>query len=98
MMKIICDKCGQDCGLNAYDILIGALHNPVPTSIKDTERPTATTDSTHIRFTLCQDCYESLGLPNIYACASSGNITFRDRNSAYDCIKGLKRPDKTSYV
>ena len=89
MIKIICDKCGQDCGLNAYDILISALHNPVPASIKDIERPTATTDSTHIRFTLCQDCYKSLGLPNIYTCANSGNITFRDdnRNSASDCVK-----------
>lgn len=92
MMKIICDKCGQDCGLNAYDILIGVLHNPVPTSIKDTGRPTATTDSTHIRFTLCQDCYKSLGLPNFCTHTNSDDIigdnsAIIEDNSAGDCIK-----------
>lgn len=28
MIKMICDKCGKDCGRIAYDFLIHLLHNP----------------------------------------------------------------------
>lgn len=77
MIKMICDKCGKDCDLIAYDIRIGVLHNPVPVSLKDVGEPKITSDNSHIRMLLCQDCYKELGLPNIYATIRENKLTFR---------------------
>lgn len=67
MVKFICDKCGKDCDLVAYDILISSLHNPVPHHRNDFGLAQITCDDTRLRFVLCQDCYIGLGLPNIFA-------------------------------
>ncbi len=72
MIKMICDKCEKDCGLNAYDILIRVLHNPSPHNVRDTSDPHITDEDTHMRFILCQDCYERLGFPNIYGIERKG--------------------------
>lgn len=74
MVKIFCDKCKKDCGLNAYDIMVNVLHNPTPHSVRDIEQPCITQDDIHIRFTLCLDCYEKMGLPNVYSVERKGLI------------------------
>ncbi len=66
MVKLICDKCGKDCDLCAFDILISSLHNPVPHRRNDFGLPQISFDDTRLRFVLCQDCYIAHGLPNIY--------------------------------
>lgn len=66
MIRLICDKCGKDCDLNALDIMIHNIHNPVPHSLEDVGRPQLTSSGEHKRFLLCSDCYRALGLPNVY--------------------------------
>lgn len=74
MVKIFCDKCKKDCGLNSYDILVNVLHNPTPHNAFDISQPCITQDNTHIRFTLCQDCYAETGFPNVYSVGRKGLI------------------------
>lgn len=74
MVKMFCDKCGNDCHLCAFDITVRVLNNPIPHSVRDTSEPTITQDNTHIRFLLCQDCYERLGFPNIYSVERKGLV------------------------
>lgn len=76
MIKVICDKCGGNCDRTAYDIQIGAIHNPTPLYANDTGEAKITDDNTRIRFVLCQKCYSKIGLPNIYKTANSGMIEF----------------------
>lgn len=78
MIKMICDKCGNDCHLIGYDILIRVLHNPEPVSMTDTGYPSITDDNTSIRMVLCQDCYKKLGLPNPYTALRDKSLIFRD--------------------
>ena len=66
MVKLICDKCGKDCDLCAYDITIASLHNPVPHHRSDIGLAQISCDNTRVRFVLCQECYAEHGLPNIY--------------------------------
>lgn len=66
MIKLICDRCGKECGLNAFDVRSNVIHNPVPTSIRDVGEPKLSACDDHIRFMLCSDCYNELGLPNPY--------------------------------
>lgn len=72
MIKMICDKCNKDCGRNAYDILVRMLHNPTPYSVRDIGDPEITDENTHMRFILCQNCYDKLGFPNIYSIEQKG--------------------------
>lgn len=74
MVKIFCDKCKKDCGLNAYDIMVNVLHNPTPHNISDIGQPCITQDNTHIRFTLCSDCYAKIGFPNVYSVERKGLV------------------------
>lgn len=74
MIKIICDKCTKDCGLNAYDVLIKVIHNPIPHSVRDVGDLCITDENTHMRFILCQDCYDKLGFPNIYSIDRKGLV------------------------
>lgn len=78
MVKVFCDKCGKDCQLQAFDILIGKISDPAPTNIFDTSDLKITCENDKIRFILCQDCYIKLGLPNIYTAKREKKLTFRD--------------------
>lgn len=66
MVKLFCDICGKDCGLSALDVYIRVIHNPHPTNRQDAEKPTLTDDDTHVRYMLCDECYERTHLPNPY--------------------------------
>ena len=67
MLKVICDKCGADCDLTAYDVLIRSIHNPCPHHISDRAEPQITDEANyHIRFVLCSKCYRQFRLPNLY--------------------------------
>lgn len=66
MVKLFCDICGNDCGLNAYDLSVNTIHNPCPSHTSDTGKPTITEDNTHARFLMCCDCYDKFELPNPY--------------------------------
>lgn len=79
MLKIICDKCGKDCGLIAYDLLVRILHNPEPVSIKDTGAPHITSDNSSIRMTFCENCYKEMGMPNIYKTLKAESLKFKDK-------------------
>lgn len=79
MLKMMCDKCGKDSNLIAYDLLIRLLHNPSPVSITDKSDPTITHDNSSMRIMLCQNCYRKLGLPNIYTALNDNKLEFRDK-------------------
>lgn len=79
MVKIFCDRCRKDCKLNAYDITVNVLHNPTPHNMLDVGQPCITDDNTHIRFILCQDCYEEIGFPNMYSVERKGLIFERKK-------------------
>ncbi len=66
MVKLICDKCGSDCDRIGYDILIRMLRNFAPYDKNDKSSPCLTDGDQHLRILLCQDCYMSLRLPNLY--------------------------------
>lgn len=85
MIKVMCDKCGGNCDRVAYDIRIGAIHNPTPLYASDTGEAKITDDNTQIRFVLCQKCYFKMGLPNIYKTATSGTVEFRTEQAAAGC-------------
>lgn len=67
MIQIICDKCKNPCGLNAYVISVDVIHNPNPTNYMDRGNIHLTDDNAHMRFCLCQECYGKLNFPNIYS-------------------------------
>ncbi len=83
MIEIKCDKCGCDCDKNAYDFLIRFLHNPIPSSWKDTGDPTITDENVHMRFVLCQDCVDKLGFPNMYSLERKG-LLFEEVSQALE--------------
>lgn len=66
MVKVFCDKCKKDSGLNAYAITVEIIHNPAPYAASDMRPIKITDDSASMRFCLCQECYGELGFPNIY--------------------------------
>lgn len=78
VIHVVCDKCKKDCGLVAYDLIVGIIHNPCPTNMFDTGDLKATCDRTKIRMVVCQDCYRSIGLPNIYKAVRERKLTWRD--------------------
>ena len=78
MIKLLCDKCGADCGLNAFDIRVNVIHNPIPVSYKNFGEPHLTDDTTHYRFMLCQECERKTGFPNPYEVEVGKPLRFRD--------------------
>lgn len=66
MVKLECDRCGKDCGLNALVVTVNVIHNPSPVRFEDVGDVRLTDDHTHIRFMLCEKCYTWLGFPNPY--------------------------------
>lgn len=63
MIKLFCDICGKDCGKGAFDLYVSVIHNPTPTNIHDTGKAKLTDDDTHVRYMLCDECYERTHLP-----------------------------------
>ena len=80
MIRVICDKCGVDCAAVAYHVAVQPIHNPTPLYCTDLGDLKITDDNTRIRFCLCQDCYRSLGLPNVYIAAEIHELRFRDKS------------------
>lgn len=76
MIEVICDRCKKNCGLNAYDVSIGVIHNPCPHHSYDLGDLRITDDNTHMRLILCQDCFDALGFPNIYVVHRTHKIKF----------------------
>lgn len=66
MIKIICDKCKNDCDLNAFVITVNVIHNPNPVRYSDSGDIKLTDDNTHKRFVVCSDCYHKMQMPNPY--------------------------------
>ena len=79
MLKIICDKCGSDCGRNAYELRIGVIRDPVPLAFDDAGDMKLTDTLDTVRFILCQNCYKKAGMPSVYKTIQEKKITFRDR-------------------
>lgn len=66
MIELKCNRCGENCGLNAKVIDVRVVHNPNPVSFGDIGEIHLTDVNTHIRYMLCQSCYKKQGLPNPY--------------------------------
>lgn len=79
MVKVICDKCEADCGLNAYALTVEVIHNPCPSYPLDVGDTKLTDDHTKMRFCLCQKCYKGLGFPNIYTVARTKKLKWREQ-------------------
>ena len=77
MVKVFCDRCGADCGLNAYAIRIENIHNRYPSFPLDIGPPYLGVSHERCQFTLCQDCYLEIGLPNLYEVQNTKEIRFR---------------------
>lgn len=78
MVKVLCDKCGKDCELNALAITTEVIHNPCPVHLQDCGDLQITGDHSKIRYILCQECYIGLGLPNVYSAIRNKKLEFRD--------------------
>ena len=79
MIKVICDKCDADCGLVGYALTVEVIHNPCPVHIFDVGDLKITCDNTKLRMVLCQDCYRSLGLPNVHKAVRDKKLAWRDK-------------------
>ena len=77
MVKVFCDRCGADCKLNAYAIRIENIHNRYPSFPLDIGPPYLSVSHERCQFTLCQDCYLEMGLPNLYEVQNNKEIRFR---------------------
>ena len=78
MIKVLCDKCGDDCDLNAYEIRVANIHNPCPVYPLDIGDLKITDSHEHFRFILCQRCYRKFGFPNIYEVTRTKELKFRN--------------------
>lgn len=78
MIHIECDKCGKDCGLNAFAFTVEVINNPCPVHIFDTGDLQITCDHTKMRMIVCQDCYRSFGFPNIHKAVREKKLTWRE--------------------
>ena len=82
MLKMICDKCGDDCGRNAFDIRVNLLENPTPIYITDIGDPKISSTNLHYRVLLCQHCYRKMGFPNIFQVVEDKEFVWRDEEGA----------------
>ncbi len=86
MIKVVCDKCGEEKEVCNYCITIDLLHNHKPHSMTDTcGKPEITCDKSAIRFTLCQKCYKQMGFPNIYKCLRENRLVWRGEEDNNEC-------------
>ena len=77
MIKVVCDKCGQDCGLNGFALTVEIINNPCPVHILDVGDLKITCDHTKVRMIVCQGCYRSFGFPNIHKAVREKKLTWR---------------------
>lgn len=80
MIKVICDKCGKDCGLNAMVLTIQVIHNPSPVFVLDRCDLKITDDNSFMKMCLCQECYEKLHFPNIYKVQRTKKLEWEEDN------------------
>lgn len=66
LIEVKCDRCGKNSGLTAYVLDVRVIHNPNPVRFNDIGEIRLTDDNTHIRYVLCQSCYDKQSLPNPY--------------------------------
>lgn len=78
MVEVFCDKCKQNCGLNAYVVSVEVIHNPVPVDPLTRSGIKLTDDNSFMRMVLCQECFHKMGMPNIYTVQRTGNLNFED--------------------
>ena len=78
MIKVICDKCGKDCVRVGFEVAVSLIHNPVPLYPTDVGKLQITDDPARIRFILCENCYQKLGLPNIHQVIRGENLFEED--------------------
>ena len=90
MIKLTCDKCGRDCGLNAFVITNELIHNPNPTSYKDRGDINISSTNFQYKLMLCQSCYGELNLPNYFMVKDEGKNAI-DRHF----INDIKIDDKS---
>lgn len=93
MVKVFCDKCGMDCGLNAFVLTIQTIHNPNPVNISSFGSIKLTDDNTHIAMCLCQNCYRELKLPNIYSSVNKGTIVWNEETETGAATSGGSQPN-----
>lgn len=93
MIKVICDKCGIDCGRVAFEICVSSIHNPTPLHVMDIGESKITDEKKSYRFILCQTCYRQMGFPNYYKVTREGILNFRDNKViTKDTIEEDERP------
>ena len=80
MIKVLCDKCGKDCGLNAMLLTIQVIHNPSPINPLDGCDLKITDDKTFMKMCLCSDCYGKLNFPNIYTVQRTRELKWKDES------------------
>lgn len=86
MIKILCDRCGADCGRVGYEIRVASIHNPTPLHAKDLGDLRITDETAKYRFVLCQKCYRAMGFPNCYEVIEEGKLTFREAEMSIDAV------------
>ena len=87
MIQVVCDKCGKDCGLNAFVFTVEVINNPCPVHIFDEGTLKITCDGTKIRMITCQDCYRGFGFPNIHKTIREKKLTWRDTKDAVEVVR-----------
>ena len=76
MIKIFCDRCGNDCDKCAFDVRVSLIQNPIPLYTFDKGDPKLTNDHSQYRFILCQKCSHEMGFPNIFKVQETGKLKF----------------------
>lgn len=78
MIQVICDKCKENCDLNAYVLTVEVIHNPSPVAPNDIGSLKITDDNTFMKMCLCQNCYRELEFPNIYEVKRTGKFNWKN--------------------
>lgn len=86
MIKVICDRCENDCESNAYEIRVAPIHNPTPLYAFDRGDLKITDTIENFRFIVCQTCYKAMGFPNYFSVIRTKKLVFRklDDNNETD--------------
>lgn len=85
MIELKCDRCGESCDLQARVIDVHVVSNPNPVRFEDIGEICLTDNSSHIRYMLCQKCYDKLRFPNPYC--KGEKLVAEIKNSGADCIE-----------
>lgn len=82
MIKIICDKCGCECGATAMLMTTEIIDHPNPANFCDKSSTKITDDHRRLRYVLCSACYQALHLPNPYI--SKDELDWEDQDQYWD--------------